>query len=646
MHLNISPVHDPSDLTPVARYARVQEAAKSLLDPIRALMVRGKAEVAIDDSRPGLIGPVGGELCTRFELCGRPMLLAAHWLHSLDHLPQPQHEAVRQETSAWFRNALVLGTDPQSPSYWGADANYYQLHVDMGLLPIAFHLARGDLWDPLTPAQKAQIATWLGTSRGAAYVHNNHYFMGVHILEFLHHEGFGERRDRPLIDTFFARMETMYRGDGWFEDGANQSFDYYNAYAFHYYGLWWARLYGHQDPARAERWRQWTRLFLHDYEHFFSASGENVPFGRSLPYRFNAIAVFGVAALEGVCDLPIGRIRRLSLRNLDFFLQRPIFQHQGCIALGWTDHFDPAGENYLKPGSSYWAAKGLALLLLPPCHPFWTEPEVPMLSEGADYTRLIPAAGLVVRNIRGTVEILNGGAQISDSRAFMGVWRWSKTSYRSGVGFSLPQGTGLDWSIDSALTQTVDDGRLFGRHATYAITQDSHHLHFTWNMGDRVGPVSTGVESLIYWNAGWLLQLHRCDLHQPARLKLGGFALPSNQPAGITETAPSAALLEAWSSDGRGTVLQSLFGFSTLAWDRRTDETTPRSHLVAPYHSTPWAETERHHRRIVLVALTWSGSSRLESAPWRIESAGTGHWILDHPLLGGWEIRDEALPGI
>jgi hypothetical protein len=53
-------------------------------------------------------------------------------------------------------------------------------------------------------------------------------------------------------------------------------------------------------------------------------------------------------------------------RNLDFFLSRPIYQEQGCLAAGFTDRFDKIVEPYSCAASPYWAAKGFTPLLLPP----------------------------------------------------------------------------------------------------------------------------------------------------------------------------------------------------------------------------------------------------------------------------------------
>lgn len=130
----------------------------------------------------------------------------------------------------------------------------------------------------------------------------------------------------------------------------NETVDYYQAYAFHYYGPWWAKLYGHSDPGRASRWKQWLGEFLRDYIHFFAATGENPPFGRSIWYRFAASAPFGLAEHCGVSVIPPGQARRVCSLNLDFFLRRPVLQAQGALSLGWTDAFPEWTEAYSCAG--------------------------------------------------------------------------------------------------------------------------------------------------------------------------------------------------------------------------------------------------------------------------------------------------------
>ncbi|MCX6955763.1 MAG: DUF2264 domain-containing protein [Verrucomicrobia bacterium] len=583
-----------------AAYAHWQSAARKLLEPLAALMRPGHASLVI-------AGPASDHdaQADRMESFARPLLLAAHYLQTPaeEAAPDvPDARAFRTRLADWFRAGLVIGSDPKSPHYWGPDANYHQHHVEIGLLCIGLQLAPRDLWDPLTTAEKDQVARWLGTARGNGIVNNNHYFMGVHILEFLGAQGYARRTDRPIIDEFLNRLELMHRGGGWFEDGINQAYDHYNAYAFHFYGLMWARLHGKRDPSRARRWRDWARPFVRDYQHFFAASGEHPAFGRSICYRFNCLNVFGMTLAENCCDLPPGMLRRLCTRNLDFFLSKPaIFQEQGCLSIGWTDRFEGLMEVYSCSASPYWAAKGFAPLLLPPTHAFWTAPEEPLPSERGDHAHVIKTAGLVVRSTGGAVEIINAGSQISNLMLRYGAWKWSKTAYRTGVSFTCAFPHQTNWSVDSALTLQLDDGTVYGRHSTVAVEMDNHHVLYSTNLGFKTNQANTGVESAVWWRAGWLLQLHTFEARQPVVLRLGGYALPLTEPH--AERSDPSPVLSAWSADARGTVLQPLAGFAATEWDTRLDDTRPRAHVAAPYHVAPVARENRLHRRRPLETL-------------------------------------------
>jgi hypothetical protein len=625
-------------------YAAWRAAARELLQPLAALMHPGEAGLAI-------AGPASanGANADRLESFARPMLLAAHYLQSA---PEPRDEphtgpdpaAFRVRLATWFREGLVAGTDPSGPHYWGPDANYHQLHVEIGLLTIALQIAPRDLWEPLTRPERDQVAAWIATIRGSGFVNNNHYFMAIHAYEFLGRHGYGRRTDRAIIDEYFSRLELMHRGNGWFEDGINQAFDYYNAYAFNFYGVWWARLHGARDPARATRWREWSRQFLRDYEHFFAASGEHPPFGRSLTYRFNAVAPFGLAVLEGCCDLPLGRVRRLCTRNLRFFLSRPIRQEQGCLALGWTDRFDASAELYSGAGSPYWAAKGFSSLLVPPDHAYWTAPEEELQSERGDHAHPIKPAMMVARSTRGEVEILNAGSQVSHVNLRYGPWKWSKHAYRTGAGYTLAFPLQTNWSPDSALCLELPGAIVYGRHSTVPLELDEQHVLFSTNFGFAPAQVNAFVETLLFWNRGWILQLHTIEARQKGVFRLGGYALPLTDPK-VNRTG-EAAYLAAFAADGRGTALQLLAGAPHAGWDTRLDETTARTHLSAPFHATPVFRTEEISGAIWIAALAWTGADGHEAAPWKILAAPAGEWTLTHPQLGNWKVSHWALPAL
>jgi len=621
-------------------YRHWQNQTRRLLEALVPYMAPGAADIPIE-------GPASDHdvQADRLESFARPLLLAAHWLQSAEH---PDDTELRATLSQWFQTGLAVGSDPESPHYWGPDANYHQHHVEIGLLAIALQIAPAQLWEPLSRAHQDQVAQWLGTARGNGIVNNNHYFMGVHILEFLTVQGYGHSTDRVVIDTFLDRLEGMHRGGGWFEDGINQAYDHYNAYAFHFYGLWWARLHGHIDPARAQRWQDWAKPFVRDYRHFFAASGEHPAFGRSITYRFNGVNVFGLAVALDATDLPLGQLRRLCTRNFDFFMRHPITQSQGLLAVGWLDEFPDLGESYSCGGSPYWSAKGLSPLLLPPDHAFWNEPEVPLPSEEGDHTCNIPTAGLTVRSVGGEVEILNSGSQISNVNLRFGPWKWSKIAYRTGVDFTLARPNATNWSLDSALTLQIPDGRVFGRHSTVTIEMDEGHIRYVYNLGFKPGQTNCSVDTGVWWKAGWILQVHEFENRQPGVLTVGGYALSHPDATALSPTG-ELPRIEVWTPE-QGSVLQPLLGFSTHDWDTRLDDSTLRTHLRRPYHATPIASTASIGRAAGetgrLVALAWTGSDKVEGQSWTVTDSTAGRITLNHPKLGAWQIEHELLPAL
>jgi len=237
-----------------AAYTHWQIQLRRLLEPLSVLMQPGRADLAIAGT------PSDHDAqADRLESFARPLLLASFYLQSAPLEPTADANissdpAFREKIAFWFRSALVAGADPTSKQSWGPDASYHQHHVEMGLLAIALQLAPAATLDaPETRRTRPQVARWFATCRGGGIVNNNHLFMSVHILEFLGKQGYAHRTDRAVITAHLNQLETMHRGGGWFEDGINQAYDHYNAYAFHFYGLMWARLHRRRTTRPAPR---------------------------------------------------------------------------------------------------------------------------------------------------------------------------------------------------------------------------------------------------------------------------------------------------------------------------------------------------------------------------------------------------------
>ena len=121
----------------VATYREWQNRAWKLLAPLEPLMESGRADL-----------PIKGKAsdhdlnADRLESFARPLLLFAHWRKSLDQHCEGDDLEKATPFEQWFRQALKIGTDPQSEAFWGWSSNFHQHSVEMGLLAIGLELSR------------------------------------------------------------------------------------------------------------------------------------------------------------------------------------------------------------------------------------------------------------------------------------------------------------------------------------------------------------------------------------------------------------------------------------------------------------------------------------------------------------------------
>ena len=107
---------------------------------------------------------------------------------------------------------------------------------------------------------------------------------------------FGLPADEERLKDDLDLIESCYEGDGWYHDGNPNQLDYYIPFAFHYYGLIYAHFMEKEDPEYSRTLRERAEKFYQDFIYWFTESGKEIPFGRSLTYRFAHCGFFGAAA--------------------------------------------------------------------------------------------------------------------------------------------------------------------------------------------------------------------------------------------------------------------------------------------------------------------------------------------------------------
>lgn len=600
----------------------------------------------VQPDRPGLSisGPASDHdaQADDLEAFVRPLLLVAQWLPLAEQCEESGMQARVAEAKEWVRHSIELGSDSELPSYWGGSRNFHQHQVEMGLFALVLCMNDGYIYRLLSTRVQDCLTSWMATGRGCTMHRNNHMFFGIFILEFLHWSGHSRVGDRRLIDSYFVRLESMHTARGWFIDGMNETVDYYNAFAFHYYGLWWSLLFSESNPERAERWKKWASEFLKSYAHLFSAEGDFPLFGRSMTYRFGVIAPFPLAELLEINPLSHGATRRLCRRNLEFFLEKPIEQKDGCWSIGFIDENISMAESYSCGGSPYWAAKGFACLSLPPTHPFWMDAEVSMPAERGDSVIALPAVGLVFRNFNRRSELLNTGVAISECNTRFGPFKWGKQSYRSGVGTLLP--TPAEVPLDSGLVARaldVDGSSAYGRHVTVPIETSQRCVIYAYCLGEKTTPFHVEVKTFIFWNQGWLLQVHLGHVRQACSLSQGTYALPTGFDRDVV--FGDGGRFACASAGSVKVSFQSLTGYEKVAVYSRGGAARSHSHSVE--HGLLCGETCLPAAgTFMLASITGEGEEDAVSKPWGMMHSQTGELSLSHPMVGHWEIRHPDLP--
>ncbi|MFE4195618.1 DUF2264 domain-containing protein [Paenarthrobacter sp. NPDC056912] len=315
-----------------------------------------------------------------------------------------------------YRDGLLEGTRIGGPEAWLPITDRSQPMVEAASIVLGLQLTKPWLWDTLTGDEQAQVAAWLQGSSRSVCVDNNWVLFQVMIAEFLAGAGFEHNADQ--IEHGLDRLEDWYVGGGWYRDGDNHGtgdfFDYYCGWAMHLYPILWAEFAADRHPeadARLDTCRTRLAAFLEDHATFFGSNGAPVFQGRSLIYRYAAVAPLFMG--EAICatSLNPGQTRRMASGAAKYFLDGGAY-HRGLPTLGWLGAFEPMTQEYSGPASPYWTSKAFVGLLLPADHPVWTAVEEPSPVEAADILKYAEGPNYLLHSTAadGIARLLNHGS--------------------------------------------------------------------------------------------------------------------------------------------------------------------------------------------------------------------------------------------
>ncbi len=487
---------------------------------------------------------LAGYTATFFEGLCRPLWGLSPLLSGNGRTLTIQIQGKPTDVCLWLRQVVLEGVDPSSANSWDKHRqdigmSYYanQVTTELAGLMLCVYLARETLWEPFSDDEKRRVADWMHALSVQAFENswpNNHYWFPMLILLLLKRLGFSYGNTDAILRDGLERLDRMYLGHGFYQDGTFGRFDYYLAWSLHSYPLLWTLLEDDSFPGYAARKREYLRRteeFLGVYAHFFDSDGGYVPFGRSLSYRFAAAAVFPLAAMAG-CRMDHGLARAIFLRNIEFFRRSCRVGADGVMGPGFVYPSECHAENYVSDSGAYWFCKAFLALSMKEDHPFWSAPESPLPIERGDYA-IKPAAGdvhwIVAGEDRaGGVTLYNNAAQYMENGHQVHRFNdmagyYTKFAYNSRAGFGLS--TRDNTSLDNMIGLATADGTMCSHRILYqdmGMCDDmlvSRHVPFA---NDPASAIKTWLVPL---GSGYHARIHEVTLASAYHVCEGGFSI-------------------------------------------------------------------------------------------------------------------------
>lgn len=301
------------------------------------------------------------------------------------------------EFAGIYRKGLANGTNPNAAEYWGECTSFDQRFVEMAAIAYGILFAGEVVWDPLSDAEKTNLAEYLDKINKHPLPVCNWILFAVLVNIALKKVGYPY--DEKMLAEYLDGLETFYIADGWYMDGDSGQKDYYISFAIHFYSLVYATVMDEEDPGRCRLYKERALLFAKQFIYWFDEDGDAIPFGRSTTYRFSQVSFFSACILAGIEPFPLPVMKGLIERHLRSWLTRDIFDRDGILTIGYGYPNLMIGERYNAPGSPYWGMKVFAFLILPEGHEFWR-------SRASEYPQDIlckpkssqPAADMLVYN--------------------------------------------------------------------------------------------------------------------------------------------------------------------------------------------------------------------------------------------------------
>ena len=323
------------------------------------------------------------------EAFGRLMAGISPWLELPDD--DTAEGKQRKQLREWALKSYAQSVDPESKDYllWRKEG---QPLVDAAYIAESFLRGYDALWGPLDDLTKQRYIAEFQQLRRVDPPYTNWLLFSSTVECFL--KKAGAQTDYYRITSALRKVDEWYVGDGWYSDGEDFAFDYYNSFVIHpmyveclevmtnggKQNIW--NVKGGNFPNALKRMQRFGMIL----ERFVSPEGTFPVFGRSITYRTGVLQPLALLSLRGWLpkELPAGQVRAAMTAVIQrMFGDNRNFNAEGYLTLGFNGSQPNISDWYTNNGSLYLASLAFLPLGLPADAPFWTDAPQPWTSKKA-----------------------------------------------------------------------------------------------------------------------------------------------------------------------------------------------------------------------------------------------------------------------
>ncbi len=430
-----------------------------------------------------------------------------------------------EELRSIYINGLKNGSNPEAVEYWGGFSDYDQRFVEMAAIAHALILAPEQLFAELSEKEKKNLIQWLDAINHYTIPDCNWQFFLI--LVNLSFKKLGYPYCEEKLERALENIESYYIGNGWYQDGASGQKDYYISFAIHYYALLYSKIMNREDADRCETYRERASIFAKDFIYWFAESGEAIPYGRSLTYRWAQNSFWSACIYADIQPFTYGQMKGMIARNFEYWMKQKIFDRDGILTVGYGYPNLIMSERYNSPTSPYWCMKSFLILALPDSHEFWKAniEELPQL----DRVKQLTEADMVVQRFPQDVVALTAG--VCEKYGHGGVAeKYAKFAYSTKLGFSCSRSSRFNFEAapDSMLAFIIE-GAVFVRTRSVEWKVQNNQIVSMWRPVEGIDVVTT----LIPTEEGHL-RIHEVHSRIECRAEEYGFSVPQFREHTIT----------------------------------------------------------------------------------------------------------------